>query len=413
MKLRQTIIILTLFLAVVMLAAPVKAENFVGTHAFTVILQPGASVQAISTVDNTAYITIVPPATKASGEKTYTTQITQNFDMIFPAFENIYVVVDDKTQMASVSVEVKNFNEIDYTVYAPTFTGGGATTITSIATVTITSAIESTITKSFFVMYPAFIVSPVNVEFHEKGYFMGISLGYYTVESGKQVYVPTVPVSRNITLVWNPINQKIENVSVTAIITKVIPQVTTYMVLSDTVTVTHYPTVVETTIGMYNDAVIITKTGQGLDTSGAIISYHYGTVAQSFIVYPAILADINSFFQVVSYGNEQVAWVGKGANAVPNIVLPYTAIFLGRTYSGFMTIYFDQNGKEAIEYNATYTFTTTGDINMYMTGVMNVSLAPGQFGGVLRNPQPLTTTYVTTIYTTIVTQTTTTAVVSG
>jgi len=412
MKLHQTIVLLAIVIGVLALFGPAKAENFVGTHSFVIVVPSGASVSTIQTTGATAYVYIVPPKNSVSGEQTITTTFTQSFGMIFPVFENIYVVVGSSTTMPTVSVTLKDFNNVVYMFGANAMPTSKTKTITSVVTTTVITAMSSVVTKSFFVMYPAYPVSPVEVTFMESGYFMGISLGYYTVISNKTTFIPTVPVSRSIVLNWDPIRKKIQNIAVTAIITNVLPQVSTYEVLDSTMTVTNYATIIETTVGMYNDVVIITKTGQGLDTSALVLSYHYGTIAQSLVVYPVVLEDMNSFFQVASFGKEQVAWVGSGAQAVPNIIVPYTAIFLGRTYSGFMTIYYDPNGNEYVNYNATYTFSSTGSIVMLMTGTLSAVLSPGQFAGALRSAVPITTTYTTTIYKTITTQTTTTIIES-
>ena len=414
-------LIVGLFLLVLLPLSMVSAANtIVGTQQFVITMGPWEEVQNVS-IDQqnmVAYITLTTKGMATGQPITTTTAVPENFEYAPTAVTSIVIVEGTNTldpAKYSVILGVTS-NTINYEIELPTTPLVTYSTLTTVITNVVSVPTTTVETLSWDIYYPAYPVNTVNINLHETGYYQGISIGYYTVTTDKlgkvsTIYVPTVPAERNITIVWDPINNKVISGKVTISDMHVLPMVQVETALGKTYTVTRNATIVNITIGQFDTETDITMTRDGYNSYAVFVVYHNNSPTLTTYILPEALRALINYMQVVNYGSETVQWQGDGANAKPIVIVPYTAIFLTDTFTGNATLYFDDKNQEYVIYNATYTKTIYDDLMGVFTGTFNFTLTPGQWVGGLRYVTPIITSYTNVILVTKTQYTTTTFVV--
>ena len=413
----MTALAILMFLPLALVSA---AGTIVGTHQFIITMEPWESIQAVSIDQNNgiAYITLTTGTVTTGSPVTVTTNVPENFEYAPTAVTSIVIIENSKTlNPASYSVVIGvNSNTIKYNVQLPTKPPVLYKTVTTVITNIVTIPTTTVKTLSWDVYYPAYPVDTLTINIMEKGYYVGISIGYYIVTTDKKgnvytVYVPTVPAERNITILWDPVENKIISGRVTISETHILPSIGIETALGTTYTVTRNATIVEITIGEFNTETDIGMSHNGYNSYALFTVYHNGVPELTTYALPGALRAMINYMQVIKYGKETVQWQGNGANARPIIIVPYTAIFLTDTFTGNATIYFDNNNQEYAIYNAVYTKTIYDNLMGVFTGTFNFTLTPGQWVGGIRFATPITTSYTDIILITRTQYTTTTFVV--
>ncbi len=416
----RTIAAIILVLAVLPLAFVSAAGTIVGTHQFIITMGPWETLQGVSINpdEGVAYITLSAGNNTNGSPITTTTAVPQNFEYAPTAVTSI-VIIENSTTMNPTDYSViigVNGNTIKYNIQLPTTPRITYKTVTTVITNIVTIPTTTIETLSWNVFYPAYPVNTVNINISEQGYYVGLSIGYYTITTGKDgkvstVYVPTMPAKRNITIIWDPVENKIITGQVTVSEMRVLPVIQTEVALGKTYTVTRNATIVNITIGQFATETEIAMTRDGYNSYAVFAVYHNASPEFTTYVLPDALRALINYMQIIKYGKETIQWQGDGANARPVIIVPYTALFLTDTYTGNATIYFDAQNQEYVIYNATYTRTVYDDLMGVFTGTFNFTLTPGQWVGGIRFATPITTSYTNVILVTTTEYTTTTFVV--
>jgi len=400
--------------------ALVSAQSIVGTHQFVITMGAWENIQGISLdPDNrVAYITLSAGEPSEGSPVIVTTEIPENFEFAPTAVTSIVIVENGTTvDPANYSVVVGvNGNTIKYDVQLPTTPMISYSTVTTVITNIISVPTTTVKTLSWDVFYPAYPVDSISINIKETGYYVGISIGYYTVTTDKEgnvstVYVPTIPAERNIVILWDPVNDKIISGRVTVSDMHVLPTIDVETALGTTYTVTRNATIVNITIGEFATQTNISMTRDEYNSYAVFVVYHNGSPELTTYILPDALRALINYMQVIKYGQETIQWQGDGANARPIIIVPYTAVFLTDTFTGNATIYFDDKQQEYVIYNAVYTKTIYDDLMGVFTGTFNFTLQPGQWVGGIRFATPVITSYTDVILVTKTEYTTTSFVV--